>query len=55
MDINKNLMDKINEFPNEMREFAELLFKDIDLDKTKVKIMDHLKDEIRETVIAEDI
>jgi len=55
MDINKNLLDKINEFPDEMREFAETLFKDIDLGKQKTRIMEHLKDEIRETMHEEDI
>jgi hypothetical protein len=53
MDINKNLENKISEFPEDLQELAKILLSAIDNDKTKSEISIIIQDEIRGLVSKE--
>lgn len=54
MDLNVHLEEKMNDFPDDLKELAGLILKAIESGKTDTKIIEMLKEEIREKVIEEE-
>lgn len=56
MKININIEKRVTEFPDDLREIALMLMKELESgNKSKTKIAELIKDEVRELVLEEDL
>lgn len=54
MEINQNLLREIEEFPDDLKPIAKLIFKEIDKGKSKSRIQDKILAEIREVIYEKE-